>query len=348
MVEMLVNGLRDDPDVEILHVNPQLSDDAADVGRWRLRKPARLIAACLAALRLRRRHGRCLFYYVPAPGKRGALYRDWTVMLLCRPFFAGLVLHWHAVGLGAWLRSHATPPERWLTRLFLGRAALAVVLDPALAGDARALAPRKVAVVPNGIPDPGAPVPRPAEARPPCRVLYLGLGSRAKGLFDTVAAVVLLHRRAPGSVQLTVAGSFASQHDEEEFAQQATVLDDRVVTYVGPVDATRKHALFAQTDVFCFPTSYPYEGQPLTVIEAMAHDVGVVTTRWRGIPGMLPETGAWFVESGDPRQIAEAITAAHQHASAGVLRRHFLAHFTREHHLARLKAALLSAQPSDA
>ena len=38
-----------------------------------------------------------IFYYVPAPGKRVALYRDWLVMFICRPFFSGVILHWHAV-----------------------------------------------------------------------------------------------------------------------------------------------------------------------------------------------------------------------------------------------------------
>ena len=35
-----------------------------------------------------------------APGKRAALYRDWVVMVLCRPFFRQVIHHWHAVGLG--------------------------------------------------------------------------------------------------------------------------------------------------------------------------------------------------------------------------------------------------------
>ena len=41
----------------------------------------------------------------PAPGKHSALYRDWLVMLLCRPFFKRLVLHWHAAGLAKWLET---------------------------------------------------------------------------------------------------------------------------------------------------------------------------------------------------------------------------------------------------
>ena len=55
------------------------------------------------------------FYYVPAPGKRVALYRDWLVMLLCRPFFKNVILHWHAAGLGKWLETETTIASRAAT-----------------------------------------------------------------------------------------------------------------------------------------------------------------------------------------------------------------------------------------
>ena len=98
----LVDGLRHAPEFELFHVNPRLSRDAADIGRWRAGKLLPLLAACVHAWRLRLRHGSMTFYYVPAPGKRSALYRDWIVMLLCRPFFSRLVLHWRG-----WVLPHS-------------------------------------------------------------------------------------------------------------------------------------------------------------------------------------------------------------------------------------------------
>ena len=65
------------------------------------------------------RHGVKNFYYVPAPGKRVALYRDWLVMLLCRPFFKKIILHWHAAGLAKWLETSSSISSRATTyRLF--------------------------------------------------------------------------------------------------------------------------------------------------------------------------------------------------------------------------------------
>jgi glycosyltransferase involved in cell wall biosynthesis len=348
MVQTLVDGLSAAaPAIRLHHVNPRLSHHAADIGRWRVGKLFALLHACAHAWKLRLRHGPMRFYYVPAPAKRSALYRDLLVMLLCRPLFSQLVLHWHAVGLGAWLATKATPPERWLARTLLGRAHLAIVLAPELTADAQLLRPRRIAIVPNGIPDTADSLHgRDARvtAQPPDRrteVLFLGLGSREKGLFDTLTAVAIANRREPGGFRLTVAGDFASAADEAAFRSQAATLGPEIVRHVGFANSTQKRALFTVADVFCFPTSYAHEAQPLVLLEALAHDVPIITTRWRAIPSMLPPEHVWFVEPARPDQLATALLAARAAPRPrGQLRAHYLARFTRERHLAALAAAL--------
>lgn len=341
MVQQLLERLPREPGFTVRHVDSRVSRDAADIGRARLGKLVRLLGACLRAWQLRWQHGPAYFYYVPAPGKRAALYRDFVVLLLCRPFFSGLILHWHAVGLGEWLDTQARPGERWLAQRLLGRAALAVVLAPALAGDARRLHPRRVAVVPNGLPDPApAFVARPT-MRNPVRVLYLGLCSREKGAFDLIAAVAALARCGPGRFQLTLAGSVASPDDERDLRAALASLPAGSATWLGFADEAAKRDLFRAADIFCFPTRYPHEGQPLVLIEALAHDLPIVTTRWRAIPEMLPADHIQWVGPGDPVALADALTAACLSPPPhGDLRAHYLAHFTPERHIATLAAAL--------
>ncbi len=342
MVATLVEGLRADAEIEVLHVNARVSRDTADVGRLRPRKLLSLLGAVFAAWRRRARHGRAVFYYVPAPGARGALYRDFIVLLLCRPFFSGLVLHWHAIGLGAWLETRALAPERWLARRLLGRADVSLVLAPVFAADAGMLAPQRTTVVPNSVPDPGAPAPRPARGpHAPCEVLFLGLCTREKGLFATLEAIALANTRAPGTFRLTVAGGFRSDEEHRAFQDRVSQLPHGSVHYVGFAHDELKRSLFAAADVFCFPTAYAHEGQPLALVEALAHDVPIVTTRWRAIPSMLPAEFVWFAEHGSPEQIADALVAAAASPRPnGALRRHYLAHYTPEAHLRALKAAL--------
>ncbi len=94
------------------------------------------------------------FYYVPAPGKRSALYRDWLVMLICRPFFKRAILHWHAAGLGKWLETDVQMRFRSLTYRLMRQVDLSVVLSKYNRADAEKLFARRIRVVSNGIADP--------------------------------------------------------------------------------------------------------------------------------------------------------------------------------------------------
>jgi glycosyltransferase involved in cell wall biosynthesis len=329
--------------IEVRHVPLALSRSHGEIGRWQPRKALAAIRAGLAARRAARAEAFDALYYVPAPGKRGALWRDLVVLGFARPALPRLVLHWHAPGLGAWIDANATSWERAGAQRRLGGADLSLVLSPDLASDAGMFHPLRTEVVANGIPDPGESAPRTTGS--PVEVLFLGTGSRAKGLLDTAEAVAELQHRRPGAFRLTFAGGFATRADELDFKrwEQAS---GGAIRRAGFVDGAEKHALLSQTDVFCFPTHYAHEGQPLALIDAMAHDVRIVTTRWRAIPGMVPAENVWFVEPGRPSSLASALeNAAGAVSPGGALRRHYLAHFTVERHLAALRDALLLLGP---
>src|SRR6266571_961283 len=87
--------------IECYHVNTRLSQKLEDIGDFRIGKFFLLLGYCLEAIWCRLRYGVTSFYYVPAPGKRSALYRDWLVMLICRPFFRGGIRNWNAEVLGS-------------------------------------------------------------------------------------------------------------------------------------------------------------------------------------------------------------------------------------------------------
>ena len=94
------------------------------------------------------------FYYVPAPGKAVALYRDWLVMLICRPFFKHIILHWHAAGLAKWLETAVQIRSRAITYRLFKPVDLSIVLSRFNVADAEKLLSRRICVVSNGIPDP--------------------------------------------------------------------------------------------------------------------------------------------------------------------------------------------------
>ena len=366
--------------IECYHVNARLSRKLEDIGDLRFSKFMLLLGYCLQAIWCRFRYGVTSFYYIPAPGKRSAIYRDWMVMLLCRPFFKRVILHWHAAGLAKWLEMVVTMRWRSLTYRLMKQVDLSIVLSKYNRADAEKLFSRQIRVVSNGIPD---PCPRFAEevvprrkarfaarrkllSRQPLdaadaehtggdphlvRVLYLAHCTRAKGLFDTLDAVALanqrLHQRqAPVSLRLIVTGGFVSAEDKAGFDRrlaEPAIAD--MVQYLGFVSGEQKHQLLRDADLFCFPTYYENENQPVNLIEAMAFGLPILTTRWRSLPELFPVNYPGLVNIRSPEQLAERLLALMTVETGEEFRDIFLRNFTLERHLAGLAEALAQVEP---
>jgi glycosyltransferase involved in cell wall biosynthesis len=382
MVQLMLAGLGGDvrrrgPDsppklgIECYHVNARFSRGLADVGEFQGTKILLIFWYCLQAVWLRFRHGVKHFYYVPAPGKRVALYRDWLVMLLCRPFFKNVILHWHAAGLAKWLETETPIAMRAATWRLIRPVNLSIVLSRYNQADAQKLLSEKIRVVSNGIPDPcpdfeTAIAPQRRErfaarqrilggekngcAPVTVNVLFIAHCSREKGLFAAAEAVLLANRALaadglPVQLKLTAAGNFVTEEEKNEFdrlrenARFATAIE-----HAGFVSGERKDKLLRAADLFLFPTQYLGENQPVNLIEAMAYGVPIITTRWRSLPEMLPENYPGLVADQSPEPLADALLRVLATESGERLRGHFTAHYTIERHLASLAAALRSVE----
>jgi glycosyltransferase involved in cell wall biosynthesis len=355
-------------DVQCYHVDSRYSDTLEDIGSFRFGKAWLVLRYCLEAIWCRFRYGVRAFYYVPAPGKRAALYRDWLVMLFCRPFFSQFIHHWHAVGLGDWLRRDASWFERWLTPLLFDRPSLGLALSITSMRDALWFKSERVEVVPNGIPDPCADFMttvlierrgrlesrrmRLAGGAAPVtvRLLFLAHCTESKGLFDTLEALKHANALAEANgggfrFELTVAGVFVKESEERRFRERSTALGlDAQVNYVGFVSGETKSRLLHESDFMCFPTYYEAEGQPVNLLEAMAFGLAPVATRWRGIPDMLPASYPGLVPIKSPKAVAETLWALLSQDHAMELRECFLAHYTEQQHIEALRRALATLE----
>jgi glycosyltransferase involved in cell wall biosynthesis len=75
------------------------------------------------------------------------------------------------------------------------------------------------------------------------------------------------------------------------------------------IDLGSKAAFLAAGDIFCMPTRYRYEGQPLVILEALAAGLPVISTRHAAIPSTVEDgkTGVLLPALATPEQIAEAL-----------------------------------------
>jgi glycosyltransferase involved in cell wall biosynthesis len=302
-------------------------------------------------------------------------------MLICRPFFKRVVLHWHAAGLARWLEMVAGMRSRSLSYRYMKQVDLSIVLSRYNRADAEKLFSRQVKVVGNGIPD---PCPRFAEEVLPrrrarlaarrkllsdqtldaadlrdtdgdpqvIRVLYLAHCTREKGLFDTLSGVALANqrlreRRAPVSLRLMVTGDFVTAEDKAEYERRVAEPGlAGIVEYFGFVLGEQKNRLLREADLFCFPTYYFAESFGLVLVEAMAFGLPILTTRWRSLPELFPANYPGLVEVRSPEQIADRMLALVTVETGEGFRDIFLRNYTLERHLSSLAEALTQIEPS--
>lgn len=136
---------------------------------------------------------------------------------------------------------------------------------------------KKIIVLPNAIAVPKA-YEKVYSGR---RVLFLGRLCRDKGIRELLASVPVLAGRFPG-FHLYLGGIW-----EEEELRTLAGRNSEFVTWLGWIGGEEKKRYLKECEVFVLP-SY-FEGQPVSVLEAMANYCGIVASNTGGIPQMITD-----------------------------------------------------------
>ena len=377
IVEQLLNGYRDRPDLGIVcdHLDARFSKSADDIGKGGIAKVMLLgrYATELLFYGVFRRPQ--LMYYVPAPGKRVAVYRDWVLLGLAKILGLKTVFHWLAGGLDAWVTGEAKPWERFISEKIYGRAKLSVVPVNSEKNTAAYFHPEEISIIPTGIPDPCGnfetsllPVRRnrlekrrqAAGSLDPVefRCLFMAHCTADKGLFDAMEAVGAANRKlmqegAGVFVTLHVYGSFLTEKERTAYARLADELnaemqgnlpgEDLIIQHLGFVAGAEKDRVLREADVLCFPTYYAAEVIPTVIIDAMAYGLPVISTDWRGVPELLPSKGLKTCPIKRPDEVAQRLLEAIDFADFAVYREAFLARFEVRRFIASMAKAFGAA-----
>ena len=308
----------------------------------------------------------CKIYYATMSTSAMGFIRDYMTVGFAKLLRRRTVLHLHG---GGFLDFYVNA-KPWLQRLIranLKRTDTILVLGELLkeqfycAGDS---VKPKLAVVPNGLTigvDEPVAVMRELPEDGCIQLLYLSSLMPSKGFFDVLQAIQLLELEQPGRYHLNLCGSFADAktetalevHDDTTLHAYIKVHDlSNCVTYHGQVLGEVKEKQFSQANIFLLPTSYKWEGQPLSIIEALAFSIPVISCCHKGIPELVEDgVSGFFIEQKNPKAIVDAVIQMisdrqnYSSMSAGA-RAHYEANFRREVHLKRLISAILGSPGS--
>lgn len=144
--------------------------------------------------------------------------------------------------------------------------------------------------------------PRPATAGS-LRVLSVGRLVPVKGHALLVRAIAAL-RDDGTDVRATFVGDGPERERLERLARDLRVADR--ITFAGAVGQDRILSFFHEADAFCLPSFA--EGVPVVLMEAMACELPVVTTRTMGIPELVEdEVGGLLVAPSSVPDLVQAL-----------------------------------------
>ena len=98
---------------------------------------------------------------------------------------------------------------------------------------------------------------------------------------------------------------------DEKFSKEILQLFNELenTEYVGIVDGDDKKDLLKWGNIFVLPTFYKMEGQPISILEAMATENLVVTTNHAGIPDIFKDkVNGYLVKKNSIKSIQDILT----------------------------------------
>jgi glycosyltransferase involved in cell wall biosynthesis len=134
-------------------------------------------------------------------------------------------------------------------------------------------------------------------------LLFLARLEREKGIYEALDTYRLLKREYP-YITMTVAGDGSERARAAAYAKSANLED---VTFQGYVEGNAKYEVYRKADAYLFP-SYT-EGLPISVLEAMAYGLPIVTCAVGGLPDFFRHGTMGFVtEKPNPEILASLVS----------------------------------------
>lgn len=278
-------------DQEKVHLVAAYDDGTFAARQWLLLKALAVFARLLLA-------GNVSLVHVHA-AMRGSFWRKGLFVSLAHARGVPVLLHLH----GSEFRAFFESQPQWRKRLIrrrLERVARVLVLSESWKRYIGEIAPgARIVAVPNYVDVPPAVDPRSRDGR---ALLFLGLVGNRKGVFDLIPAFAAVHRQVPDA-RMTIAGNGDVERARAE-ADRLGLVD--AVALPGWTGGDAKTALLQTAGIYVLP-SYN-EGLPMSVLEAMACGLPVITTRVGGIPELIEHgRNGLLIDAGDREQLASAM-----------------------------------------
>jgi glycosyltransferase involved in cell wall biosynthesis len=234
-------------------------------------------------IRLRQRCG--VAYLALSQSLPGNLKDLVILLLLCG---RNTVVHLHGGGIKEILFD-PFPWLRYINKLVLKRVQTAIVLGESLIPVFDGVIPKtKTMVIKNFASDElfltEAQIHEKWQGTVP-KFLFMSNLLPGKGYLELAKAGIILSKTGTRPFVIQFRGGFEDENDKRNFLHLIEPFPN--IEYSDTVRGVQRQDAYRNSHFFCLPSYYPYEGQPVSILEGYASGCVVLSTRQGGIPDVF-------------------------------------------------------------
>lgn len=297
-------------------------------------------------------------YHTISQSKEGFL-RDFLIAIISKIFGNKVIVHIHGGNYDGFYQAQKPFIQKQINRMLTSVDSI-LVLSESLTKmfDFNPKLKKKIKIVQNGLAwnfDKTQTNHKelPISEDSPIKIIFLSNLIESKGYLDVLEATSILVNENGYNIEANFCGEFIHYDDAKRFATLSEAKDyfyafiaknnlENHVNYHGIVGLEKKQELLKEAHFFVLPTNYINEGQPISIIEAMAYSCVVLTTDYRGISDLITiyQSGV-YVRFNNPKEIAFEIRNLIQYPTefqriTKNAHQNYLQNFTKEKHLRTL------------
>jgi glycosyltransferase involved in cell wall biosynthesis len=133
------------------------------------------------------------------------------------------------------------------------------------------------------------------------RILYVGRVTKQKGIYELLEAMKLLKNH---KIHLFVMGQYNDNEQAIKNICQNYKIQENI-SFLGNILGEERFKYYANADLFVLPSHW--EGLPLSILEAMAFGLPIISTKVGAIPELITRNNGVLIKPGDIKSLEDAI-----------------------------------------
>ena len=229
--------------------------------------------------------------------EKGSTFRKGEVAKWAKKKNKKVIIHLHAGPFMAWYETLSNRDRERIKKIFCYADSVLVLGQYWKNELARIVQIDKLKVLYNGV---DCPIENPysSDSR---NIVFFGVMRKEKGIYDLIEAIKCIKNQLPSDIKVILCGNDMEGDIAETINRVG--LSSRI-EMTGWVTGSRKKEIYDNAMIDILP-SY-YEGLSMTVLEAMARGIPVITTNISTMPEVIGENGI-LIKPGDVFSLAQEI-----------------------------------------